>query len=240
MLFQVTLVLIFSISFLLDGDKLASTALGAIPARWREGATLVVKSVETSFGSFVRGQLLSALAYALLNAAILLAFGLPYVAVGALATGLLIIVPLVGNYLAFIPPLVICLVVRPDATLVLFVVLVVVQGIYMNVVSPRIMAKAVNMHPLMTMGSILVFGQLGGFWGALFGIPIASTLSMLARPTLQLVHNYLNPDPEPDPQVDVQPHMQPQPSALAIVQDKSANGEGQPLGTSLSSPDGTC
>jgi predicted PurR-regulated permease PerM len=228
MLFQITLLLIFSISFLLDGDKLGSSALAAMPARWRDGASLVVKSVQTSFGSFVRGQLLSALVYAAMNAAIMLAFGLPNVLVGALAAGLLVIVPLVGNYLSFIPPLVICLVVRPDATLLLLVVLVVVQAIYMNVISPRIMSKAVNMHPLFTMGSILVFGQLWGFWGGLFGIPIASTIGMLARPTLHLVQNYLNPAPEPQSQTQPTPADPP-------LQVEAANVEVEevPLDTSL-------
>jgi hypothetical protein len=99
------------------------------------------------------------------------------------------------------------------------------------------MAKAVNMHPLLTMASILVFGQIGGFWGALFGIPIASTIGMLAPPTAQLVHNYLNPE------VDSQPQAQPQQAALLLPYDKAANGEGEgegeTLSTSLSTPEGT-
>jgi predicted PurR-regulated permease PerM len=220
-LFRITLVLIFSISFLVDGDWLAGRALAAIPERWREGATLIVKSVERSFGSFVRGQLLSALAYALLTAGVMLAFGLPNVAISSLAAGLLIIAPLVGNYLAFIPPVVICLVARPERTLVLFLVLAIVQGIYMNLISPRIMAKAVNMHPLATTASILVFGQVGGFWGAFFGIPIASTIGMLARPAMHLVQGYLNPP------LALVPGMQPQPPPLVIPQDNVANGVGE-------------
>jgi predicted PurR-regulated permease PerM len=133
----------------------------------------------------------------------MLAFGLPNVAIASLAAGLFIIVPLVGNYLAYLPPVLTCLVARPDQTWVLLVAVVIVQGIYMNLISPRIMAKAVNMHPVATLASILVFGQLWGFWGAFFGIPIASTIGMLARPTMQLVHDYLNPS------VDTRPQSQP-------------------------------
>jgi putative permease len=158
-----------------------------------------------------------------------------------LVAGLLIIVPLVGNYLAFIPPVIICLVARPDQTLLLFIVLAIVQGIYLNVINPRIMARVVNMHPLVTTASILVFGQLGGFWGAFFGIPIASTIGMLARPAVHLVQSYLNPEGDSQPQT--QPQTQPQPPALLLPQDKVAKGEGggegEPLSTSLSTPEGT-
>lgn len=196
-LFRITLILIFSVSFLLDGDKLGEKALAAMPERWRDGATLIVTSVEKSFGSFVRGQLLSSLVYALLTAGVMLAFGLPNVAVASLAAGLFVILPLVGNILAYLPPVIVCLVARPEQTLLVFIAVVVMQGVYMNVISPRIMARAVNMHPLVTTASILIFGQLGGFWGAFFGIPIAATLSLLARPTLDLVHNYLTPASDP-------------------------------------------
>jgi len=192
-LFRISLVLVFSVSFLVDGGEWASKGLAALPEQWRDGVNLIVKAVETSFGSFVRGQLLSALAYGLLTAAVMVAFGLPDVAVASFLAGLFIIVPLVGNYLAYIPPVFVCLVARPDQALAFFVVLAIVQGIYLNLISPRIMAKAVEMHPLVTTASILIFGQIGGFWGALFGIPIASTISMLARPTIQLVQDYLNP-----------------------------------------------
>ncbi len=195
-LFRISLVLVFSVSFLVDGGELGGKALAALPERWRERANLLVKAVETSFGSFVRGQLLAALAYGVLTALAMLAFGLPNVAVASLLAGLFIMIPLVGNYLAYIPPVLVCLVARPDETLILFLVLAIMQGIYLNVVSPRIMAKAVKMHPLVTTASILIFGQLGGFWGAFFGIPIASTIGMLARPTIQLVHDYLNPSEE--------------------------------------------
>lgn len=217
-LFRIGLVLIFSISFLVDGDKMASKALSSMPERWRQGATLTVKSIEESFGSFVRGQLLSALAYALLTALVMLAFGLPNVVVASLAAGLLVIVPLVGNYLAYVPPVVVCLVARPDQTLILLVVVVVVQGIYMNIVSPRIMAKAVNMHPLATIASILIFGQIGGFWGAFFGIPIASTIGMLARPTMQLVQDYLNPPAETDTQAATQLPVAPPDTRARVTQ----------------------
>jgi putative permease len=243
--FRISLIIIFSVSFLVDGDKMASAALSAMPERWREGATTIVKSVETSFGSFVRGQLFSALVYALLNAVVMVGFGLPNVALGSLLAGLFIIIPLVGNYLAYLPPLIICLVARPDQWLIMFIVLAVVQSIYLNVISPRIMARAVKMHPLVTTASILILGQLGGFWGAFFGIPIASTIGMLARPTLHLIQNYLNPASDPQPEIQAQS----EPQALPLPKDEAAGGagegeavaagEGETVSTPLSTGEGT-
>jgi predicted PurR-regulated permease PerM len=100
-------------------------------------------------------------------------------------------VPLVGNYLAYLPPLLVTLVERPDEALLMFIVLAIMQGLYLNLIGPRIMARAVGMHPLLTTAAILVFGQVGGFWGAFFGIPLAAMLGQLAPPALRLLHSYL-------------------------------------------------
>ena len=193
-LFGLTLILVFSASFLADGGALGAKAVAALPERWQAGARLIAGSVETSFGSFVRGQLLFALVYALLNAAVMAVFGLPYVLVAAPVAGLLLLVPLVGNYLAYLPPLLVTLVERPDSTLLMGGVLAVMQGLYLNLIGPRIMARAVGMHPLLTAAAILVFGQLGGVWGAFFGIPIAATLGTLAKPALHLLQSSLGGD----------------------------------------------
>src|SRR6476469_1835477 len=91
----------------------------------------------------------------------------------------------------------------------MLIVRVCVQGLYLNLIAPRIMAHAVGMHPLLTTAAILVFGQVGGFWGAFFGIPIAATLGQLAPPALRLVHSYLagedpaGPTAAPDPRPPV-------------------------------------
>ncbi len=227
-LFQISLVLIFSVSFLVDGEQMARKARAALPERWRAGATFLVRSIEESFGRFVRGQLVSALAYAVLTAAVMLVFGLPNVAVSSLVAGLLVIVPLVGNYLAYIPPLVTCLVARADQTLILLAVVVAVQAIYMNILSPHIMARAVHMHPLVTMVSILVFGQVGGFWGAFLGIPITATLGMLAQPTLRVVDNYLNPAADGQRHAPSEPAASPGPWA-ADAANKNGPAAPEPL-----------
>ena len=177
----------------------------------------------------MRGQLVSALAYAVLTAAVMLVFGLPNVAVSSLVAGLLVIVPLVGNYLAYIPPLVTCLVARADQTWILLAVIVAVQAIYMNILSPHIMARAVHMHPLVTMVSILVFGQVGGFWGAFLGIPITATLGMLAQPTLRVVDNYLNPAADGQRHAPSEPAASPGPSA-ADTANKNGPAAPEPLG----------
>jgi hypothetical protein len=43
------------------------------------------------------------------------------------------------------------------------------------------MKRASGVHPLVTILSVLVGAQVAGIWGALFGLPVAAVVSMLAN-----------------------------------------------------------
>ena len=47
----------------------------------------------------------------------------------------------------------------------------------MNVLQPRLMARALRIPPIVVLGSVLVGGKIAGISGAIFGIPIAAVLS---------------------------------------------------------------
>jgi hypothetical protein len=51
----------------------------------------------------------------------------------------------------------------------------------MNLAVPRLMKTTSGVHPLVTLLSVLVGAQVAGVWGALFGLPVAAVISMLAN-----------------------------------------------------------
>ena len=69
------------------------------------------------------------------------------------------------------------LVTRPDATLGVLIVMAVGWLAVMNVLQPRLMARALRIPPIVVLGSVLVGGKIAGISGAIFGIPIAAVLS---------------------------------------------------------------
>jgi predicted PurR-regulated permease PerM len=185
LVFQLVLVLIFSFYFMKDGERIFGNARRLLPPAWQDEARLLAMSIERSFGGFVRGQLLFALLYTFLTAAVMLIFQLDYVVIASIVAGLCMIIPLVGNFLAFAPPILVCLVTKPDVWIPLFLVLFAMQAVAMNVVGPRIMSQAIGIHPLYVMGAMLVGGQVAGLWGALFGIPIAGVINLVGRPLMR-------------------------------------------------------
>ena len=190
---QTIFVILISFYIMKDGDRLASGVLRMLPPRWEDEIRLAALSIEKSFGGFIRGQVLFALVYGVFTAIIMLIppFQLDYVVIASIVAGLAMIIPLVGNFIAYIPPMLVCLVTKPELALPLAIVLFVAQSFILNVVSPRIMSGAIGLHPIYVVGSMLVGGQLAGFWGALFGIPVAGAINLIGRPLLRRMRHQM-------------------------------------------------
>jgi predicted PurR-regulated permease PerM len=182
---QLVLVLILSFYFMKDGDRIFGGMLQILPPRWQDEARLLALSVERSFGAFVRGQLIFAFVYGVFTAIVMLFFGLDYVVIASIVAGLSMIIPLVGNFIAFGPPMLVVLVTKPGEWFWVLLWLFIAQSFMMNFVGPRIMSSAIGIHPLYVVGAMLAGGQVAGFWGALFGIPIAGVINLVGRPLMR-------------------------------------------------------
>lgn len=198
---QFILVLILSFYFMNDSERIFNGIVDLLPPRWKDEARLVGLSIEKSFGGFIRGQLVFALVYAVFTAIIMLMppFQLDFVIVASIVSGLCMIIPLIGNFLAFFPPIMVALVTgRADIWLWLLLVEFIMQSFMMNVVGPRVMSSAIGIHPLYVVAAMLVGAQVAGLWGALFGIPIAGAANLIGRPVMRRIRYQTNLYSEPE------------------------------------------
>jgi predicted PurR-regulated permease PerM len=192
--FQLILVLLLSFYFMKDGERISAGITGLLPPRWQDEMRLVGYSIERSFGGFIRGQVVFAFIYGILTAIVMFIppFNLGNLAlIASIAAGTFMLIPLVGNLLAFIPPM-LALLITPGSAgywLWFFLILFIMQSIMMNVLAPRIMSSAIGIHPIYVWAAILIGGQVAGIWGALFGIPIAGAINLIGRPVMRRVRH---------------------------------------------------
>jgi hypothetical protein len=160
-----------------------------MPPRWQDEVRLAALSVERSFGGFLRGQVVFALLYGIVTAVIMMIppFQLDYVVIASIAAGICMIIPLIGGFIAYIPPVLVALITPDKPWWLLLAVLFVIQSIMINVLGPRIMSSAIGLHPIYVVAALLVGGQIAGIWGALFGIPIAGAINLIGRPLLRRI-----------------------------------------------------
>jgi predicted PurR-regulated permease PerM len=179
------LVVVFSLYMVADRERLVAFLFWLVPHGYKEEARLLEEAVARSFGGFIRGQAITGVVFAGVALLASLVFQLDYVAVTTAAAGVLMVIPFFGPFVAWIPPVLVAAVAKPDALIGTFVIVIVGWMLVMNALQPRIMANALRIHPIVVLASVFVGLKVAGVTGAIFGIPVAAVLSALVLQLLR-------------------------------------------------------
>jgi predicted PurR-regulated permease PerM len=171
---------LLALYLLIDLPNLSHSLLGLVPSSHREEVNDVGIKVSRAVGGFFRGQLLVALIVGILSSIGFKIIDLPFwLVIGAIA-GFFNIIPLIGPYIGGTIGFLVGTV-SGGITLGLKAALVelVVQQIDNHVISPNVMRRTVNIHPVTVMLALLAGGALAGFWGVLLGVPTVAVAKIL-------------------------------------------------------------
>ena len=173
------LIVVLSLYMVADRDRLQAFMFWLVPASYRAEAEVLEEAVSRSFGGFIRGQVITGLAFAAISFVASVVFGLEFVAVTTALAGLLMAIPFFGPFIAWVPPVLVAILTKPDALLGVGIVVAIGWLVVMNFLQPRIMATSLRIHPIVVLGSVLVGLKVAGIPGAIFGIPVAAVISAL-------------------------------------------------------------
>jgi predicted PurR-regulated permease PerM len=173
------LVVVLSLYIVADRDRLVAFGFWLVPAAYRAEAELLEEAVGRSFGGFIRGQVITGFVFGAICFVGSVIFGLEFVAVTTVTAGLLMVIPFFGPFVAWIPPVLVAMLTKPDALVGVGIVVAIGWLVVMNWLQPRIMATSLRIHPIVVLGSVLVGLKVAGIPGAIFGIPIAAVISAL-------------------------------------------------------------
>jgi predicted PurR-regulated permease PerM len=158
-----------------------------LPMWHREQLIRIIRDIEKVVAAFFRGRLIVCLICAVLTYVGFLAVGfsgtgVPYALLFSICIGLATAVPLAG--LIFLVPALIMTGLDGGSgvtvALVAFVY-VVVQVLETVVLTPTIMGREVELHPVTLIIALLLCGKLLGILGLILAVPIAATMRILAR-----------------------------------------------------------
>lgn len=174
---NLVLVLILSLYMALDRERIVSFLFRLVPPAYKQEALLLETSVASSFGGFLRGQAAMGVVYGLVAALTSAFLRLDYLPITATASAILMAIPFFGPFVSWAPPVLVAVLLRPEAVLPAIVVMGIGWFVVMNFLQPRLMEEAVGIHPIVVLGSVLIGLKVAGITGAVFGIPIAAVLS---------------------------------------------------------------
>ena len=163
--------------FLKDKSEMLSYVTYFLPNK-RILLSQIWSDLNTQLFGYVRGKALEMIIVGSVTTLAFLILGVNYSVILGILVGMSVLIPLFGAILVTIPVVAIGLFqwgLDTPFFIFLFVYLL-IQILDGNVLFPLLMGNEVNLHPVLIILAILVFGGIWGFWGLLLAVPIATLI----------------------------------------------------------------
>lgn len=156
---------------LLDGKRLPDAIVKLLPSSYEKETRHILHDMHETVRSYVNAQLLVAFFVGITSLIGLWIVGVDYAILLALFMMVTNIIPYVGPFLGAVPAVIVAFIQDPIKVIWVIVVIIIVQQIESNVISPLIQGKSLKVHPLTIIIVLLVAGNLAGIIGMLIAVP---------------------------------------------------------------------
>ena len=161
-----------------DREGFSGAVQGAMPPTWRADVGNLLGLLGRVGGRWVRGQLLLGVAIftaTVIGVGILVLIGFgefgQFILVLALIAGVLEWFPIIGPIVAAVPAILIGLSISLPAAIAAAILYTVIQQLENNILVPKVMGDAVDLHPAVLVLALVVGGALFGIGGAILAAP---------------------------------------------------------------------
>ena len=179
--FGIVTVTVIVFLFLSQAEPLGKAIMGIVPIRHRESVRDVAVDAAGAVSGYMIGNLLISLIAGSAALLCLLVLGVPGALVIALWVAFADLIPLVGATLGAVVGVLAAFLHGTTAGVITLVFFVVYQQIENGVLYPAIMARKVNVNPLLVLLSVLAAVQMFGFIGALLAVPFSGAALVIAK-----------------------------------------------------------
>ncbi len=167
--------------FLMEKERILGFCKDASLVFFGEKATRrirrVAREIDNVVMGYLGGQLTDAGIMAVLFSIAFTVVRLPYGVVLGLISGFSNLIPYFGAVMAFILAILAGLLSgEPIRALYASILILILQQIDSMFIVPKVVGKKVEMHPVLVLLSLAIFGRLFGFWGLLVAVPLGALI----------------------------------------------------------------
>jgi predicted PurR-regulated permease PerM len=174
----ILIVLVLSFYLVVDDAAVKTVFHQLIPDKYRDFVSHVGWAVMNKLGDWARGQLTLSAIVGLASFLFFNLIGMPYALLLALVAGISEFVPYLGSLIAGLAAVFVALTVSPWKALGVLIFVLIFQQIQGHIITPKIMQRAVGLHPVVSIAAFLIGAKLFGVVGAIFSIPVATAISV--------------------------------------------------------------
>lgn len=185
-IFQGFTVLLFSYYMTAQGPQLRRNVCSFLPERNQRTVLLLWELAIQKTGGWIYSRLLLAAVSAAATWVFLSIMGVPSPLALALWVGLISqFIPAIGTYLAGALPVLVALLNDPIDALAVVIFIVVYQQVENYLLSPKITAQTMDLHPAVAFGAAIAGGTLIGPLGAIMALPFAGVVQAFVSTIMQ-------------------------------------------------------
>lgn len=154
-----------------DGHNFPIALSKFIPTEYRKEGLTILKETGSTLSSYIQGQFTVGLFVGVLSFIGYLIIDLPYALVLAITVSFTNIIPYVGPLIGGAPAVIVGLFDSPTKALLVLLVLFIAQQVEGNFLSPLILGKTLNTHPVTIIILLLAAGNIAGVLGMILAVP---------------------------------------------------------------------
>jgi predicted PurR-regulated permease PerM len=172
--FSIVTIIVLTAYLLADTPRLGAFASQFIPPDRKEEADRLFWSLTWVVGGFLRGQAITSLAIGVFTFVFLRIVGVPNPLAFAVLAAFADVIPLIGAFIAIIPPVAAALQDSSTQALIVLIGLFLYQQFEDRFLIPRVYGRTLNLPPIIVLIAVLAGAELLGITGVLLALPLAA------------------------------------------------------------------
>jgi putative permease len=178
--------------FLKDGREMKKQLIRLVPNRYFEFSLDLLHKMDLQLGNYLRSQFLDALIFGAMSTMALWLMDVKYFLFIGIFAGLANLIPYVGPIAGVVPAVVVSVLETGDITKAIYVILVYVGLKLVDdfAVQPMVVARGVDVHPVLVLMAIMIGGHLFGIVGMLVAVPFAGFLKVVLQESVVTFRKY--------------------------------------------------
>lgn len=179
--FTLILVPFFFIFMLKDHEKFAPQIYDLFSGERRTWIKKTLGDMDKVLRSYVQGQVLVSFLLALMMFIGYLIIKLEYSLLLALFAFFMNMIPFIGPWVSLVPAVIVAIIQKPVLVFWVCVITLIAQQIESNLITPNVMGKSLDIHPLTVISLVLAAGNIAGFIGIIIAIPTYCVIKVIVQ-----------------------------------------------------------
>jgi predicted PurR-regulated permease PerM len=184
LLFKIFLIPIITYYFIADWNKVMKSIFRLVPDDYKTNVVNLVGKINIMMHHYIVGQILVTLIISSIYTILLLIIKFDFAIMLGITAGCLTLLPYVGSVAGFVMAFFLILFKYGfvlSRIISVFCVFGIGQFLEGNFITPNIIGRRIEVHPLWVIFSVLAGGALYGFWGMLLSLPTTAIIGIIIR-----------------------------------------------------------